>query len=101
MKQKLYWMMSSFVVFSMAVVYGSDCFRTSVGLIPLIDGPGLYSSGLNTAPQAHIARGQTIALALRALPRLALMSVGMSNTNQYFEAFNRSEQTTTDKASNL
>lgn len=101
MKQKLYWMISSLVVFSLAVVYGSDCFRTSVGLIPLIDGPGLYSSGLNTAPPAHIARGQAIASALRTLPRVALMSVGMSNTNQYFEAFRRNEETTTDKASNL
>jgi len=101
MKQKLYWTMSTFFVFSLAVVYGSDCFRTSVGLTPLIDGPGLYPSGLNTAPQAHVARGQTIAAALRALPKLASMSVGMSNTNQYFEAFRRSEETTTDKASNL
>jgi hypothetical protein len=88
-------------VFAASVLQASDCTRTSVGFIPIMDGLGLYPSGLNTPPPAHITQGQARAAQLKSWPRMVLMSVGMSNTNQHFEAFRRVELQTTDKAANL
>ena len=84
----------------------SDCTKTSVGLIPLIDlGPGLYQGkpgglyphGSNTRPRAHEEAGIAAARAIRPLDaagepsdsqgRIVLLSIGMSNTTQEFSTF--------------
>ena len=83
---------------------GAGCARTSVGFTPLSDPGssylgtplGLYPGGGNAAPSAHLSAG--IQLASTVVPlnssgvpdakgRYALISVGMSNTTQEFQAF--------------
>ncbi len=81
------------------------CSQTSVGLTPLTDmggeryfghGGGLYPGGSNTAPAAHLSAGVQAATSIGPLDRdgqpdpagrYALISVGMSNTTQEFQAF--------------
>ena len=83
----------------------SDCTRDSTGLVPLMDlGPGsylgaqggLYPLGSNQRPPAHTAAGISIANAITPLDtlgspdpngRIVLISIGMSNTTQEFQAF--------------
>ena len=84
-----------------SATFSADCTKTSVGLIPLKDGPGLYPDGMNTPAAAHVLRGSSLAAALKARPKNVLLSAGMSNSNQKFERFRRDELATTDKAANL
>lgn len=79
--------------------------RESTGLVPLPDlgagmyqgeQGGLYPGGANTPPKAHLDAG--LALARKIVPldadghpaengRIVLLSIGMSNTTQEFQAF--------------
>ncbi len=81
------------------------CSRTSVGLTPLTDmggqsylghAGGLYPGGANAAPASHLSAGVQLASGIGPLDsdghpdpagRYALISVGMSNTTQEFQAF--------------
>jgi hypothetical protein len=85
----------------------ADCIRTSVGLVPLEDlgtgtykgfGGGLYPGGTNVPPPAYLAAG--LRAARSVVPRdaggapspdgrIVLLSIGMSNTTQEFQAFVR------------
>ncbi|MBI5762201.1 MAG: hypothetical protein HZA51_01615 [Planctomycetes bacterium] len=80
-----------------SAVSASDCTVTSVGFTPLNDlgagfySPsgtpfqgGLYPGGSNLIPAAHGAIGRSRALAIRALPKYLLLSIGMSNTTQEY-----------------
>jgi hypothetical protein len=91
--------------FRSLVCLASDCSRDSTGLIPLIDlgggsyfgaTGGLYPSGSNARPAAHTAAGLAIAnsivpLDTLGLPdstgKIVLISIGMSNATQEFQAF--------------
>ncbi|HUG64024.1 MAG TPA: hypothetical protein VMK83_02285 [Gaiellaceae bacterium] len=86
----------------------ADCARTSTGLVPLKDlgaegykgfGGGLYPGGANAPTGRYLAQGS--AAARGVVPRVAggkpdpdgrivLLSIGMSNTTQEFQAFTRS-----------
>ncbi len=88
-----------------APVGGADCSGTSTGLIPLTElGPGsyhgfpggLYGDGSNGRPPEHEEAGRR--LAAEVVPRdafgapspagrIVLLSIGMSNTTQEFQAF--------------
>ena len=77
----------------------------SVGLVPLTDlgkgthrgeGGGLYPDGKNVPPQGHLQAGLAIARQIVPLDRdgrrddsgkIVLLSIGMSNTTQEFQAF--------------
>lgn len=83
------------------IIQAADCTNTSVGLVPLIDGEGLYPSGLNFPPLWHSVHGEEIAKILRAKPTNVLMSVGMSNTREEFGQFLAIEAKATDRAPNL
>jgi hypothetical protein len=83
----------------------ANCARTSVGFTPLKDlgtgtyqgfGGGLYAGGSNAAPPAYAAAG--LGAAKQVVPRgptgapaadgsVVLLSIGMSNTTQEFQAF--------------
>jgi len=95
----------SFTLFC-PIVPASDCTKTSVGLIPLIDlGPGMYKGrqgglyprGSNTRPPAHETVGLAMARAIRPLDangqpddlqgKIVFLSIGMSNTTQEFSTF--------------
>jgi uncharacterized protein (TIGR03437 family) len=83
----------------------ADCSKTSVGLTPLNDlgtgmykgfQGGLYPNGSNTRPAAHESAGLQQARAIQPLNangqpdangRIALVSIGMSNTTQEFSTF--------------
>jgi hypothetical protein len=88
------------------VAPASDCTKTSVGLIPLIDlgtgtyqgkEGGLYPGGSNTRPPAHERAGIEIARSIVPLDadgtpdpangKIVLVSIGMSNTTQEFSTF--------------
>lgn len=84
---------------------GQNCGSASVGLVPLMDlgagayqgfGGGLYGSGQNDPPPAHLARG--VAAQSLVVPRdsagmpasggrIVLLSIGMSNTTQEFSTW--------------
>ena len=82
--------------------------RNSTGLVPLSELPasatyqgepgGLYPGGRNTPPDSHLRAG--LALARRIVPldaagrpspdgKIVLLSIGMSNTTQEFQAFQK------------
>ena len=81
--------------------------RDSVGLVPLTDlgkdthkgeSGGLYPGGENVPPQGHLQAGLAIARQIVPLDhdgrrdesgKIVLLSVGMSNTTQEFQAFQR------------
>lgn len=81
--------------------------RDSVGLVPLIDlgagtykteVGGLYPDGKNVPPRGHLKAGLTIARQIVPLDpdgrrddsgNIVLLSIGMSNTTQEFQAFQR------------
>lgn len=84
----------------------ADCTRTYTGLIPLTElgaalykgaQGGLYPGGSNTRPAAHDAAGMRFAAEVvsrntAGLPdpqngKIVLLSIGMSNTTQEFQAF--------------
>lgn len=85
----------------------ASCARTSVGFVPLKDlgagsyhgfEGGLYPDGSNAPPGVYLAQGR--AMARTVVPRgadgkpspsgrIALLSIGMSNTTQEFKAFIR------------
>jgi len=84
----------------------SDCTKTSVGFLPLIDlgagfyqgkQGGLYPKGSNTRPPAHETAGLSIARAIRPLNskgqpddtsgKIVFLSIGMSNTTMEFSTF--------------
>ena len=86
--------------------FAADCTRDSTGLIPLTDlgaglyqgfQGGLYSGGTNERPSAHSQAGLAIANSITPLDTLGnpdpasgkvvLISIGMSNTTQEFQAF--------------
>ncbi|HMI31608.1 MAG TPA: T9SS type A sorting domain-containing protein [Candidatus Limnocylindrales bacterium] len=82
-----------------------DCTRDSTGMIPLTDlgvgfyqgfQGGLYSGGSNQRPAAHAQAGLSIANSISPLDtlgnvtpagRVVLISIGMSNATQEFQAF--------------
>lgn len=86
----------------------ANCERTSVGFVPLKDlgrgtykgfGGGLYPGGANVPSGRHLAEGRQAARAV--VPRgpdgspsprgqIVVLSIGMSNTTQEFQAFMRS-----------
>ena len=86
----------------------ANCDRSSVGLVPLKDlgtatykgfTGGLYPDGSNTPAAAYLAAGMRASARVvprapdgRALPsgRIVLLSIGMSNTTQEYQAFMRS-----------
>lgn len=82
-------------------IRAAECTNTSVGLVPLTDGEGLYPSGLNIPPLWHSANGDVIAKLLSDRPKNVLMSVGMSNTREEFGQFLAIETKAADHASNL
>jgi len=77
----------------------ADCTRTSTGLVPLTDlrasayrgyKGGLYPAGRNTPSAAYLKRGLAAAKLVRPVNgRIVLLSIGMSNTTQEFQAFMR------------
>jgi hypothetical protein len=87
------------------VARGANCGQTSVGFTPLNDlgtgtyqgqQGGLYPGGTNVRPQAHETDGQLLADSIVPLDgagnpspggRYGLLSIGMSNTTQEFQAF--------------
>ena len=73
----------------------------TVGIVPLMDGPGLYPSGQNSPPAEHVMKGREIAETLRSRSKNVLLSVGMSNTRLEFDAFVASERSKGDIAANL
>ena len=89
-----------------APTFASECGVTSVGFVPLNDlGPGthlgsqggLYPNASNQLPAAHAQAGLAIAQTIQPLSptgqvdlgngRIVLVSIGMSNTSQEFQAF--------------
>jgi hypothetical protein len=87
------------------VAHAANCAQTSVGFTPLNDlgtgtyqgqQGGLYPGGANVRPQSHEIDGQLLADSIVPLDgagnpapggRYALISIGMSNTTQEFQAF--------------
>lgn len=87
------------------LVFASDCTKTSVGYIPLMDlgtgtyqgyEGGLYPGGVNQPPTSHFAAGLHEAMQIKKLDingnpsptgKIVLISVGMSNTTQEFSYF--------------
>jgi len=73
--------------------------RESTGLVPLTDlgmgayrseAGGLYPDRANTPPQAHLRAGAGVARRIAAVEgKIALLSLGMSNTTQEFQAFQK------------
>jgi hypothetical protein len=78
----------------------AECSQTSTGLVPLTDmgkrryrgqRGGLYPSGSNQPPRPYLAQGLAAAKRVRPIKgRIVLLSIGMSNTTQEFQAFMRS-----------
>ena len=78
---------------------GGDCGRTSVAMTPLDDlgarsyqgrQGGLYPGGRNTPSAAYRAKGLAAGRQVQPIQgRVVLLSIGMSNTSQEFEAFRR------------
>jgi hypothetical protein len=77
----------------------AECSQTSTGLVPLTDmgrrrykgyRGGLYPSGLNTPSRVYLRQGLAAARRIRPVNgRIVLLSIGMSNTTQEFQAFMR------------
>jgi hypothetical protein len=77
----------------------AECSQTSTGLVPLTDlgkrrhkghRGGLYPSGGNAPPRPYLRLGLSFAKRVgRAGNEVALLSVGMSNATQEFQAFIR------------
>jgi hypothetical protein len=75
----------------------ADCTRTSTGLVPLPDlrtgtyrgfKGGLYPGGRNAPSAAYLKRGLAAAKLVRPVNgKIVVLSVGMSNTTQEFQAF--------------
>ena len=74
----------------------SDCSGTSTGLVPLSElktkryrgyQGGLYPGGKNVPSKAYLSQG--LAASKRVHGRVVLLSIGMSNTTQEFQAFMR------------
>ncbi len=73
--------------------------RESVGLVPLTDlgagtyqgeSGGLYPGGANTPPPAHLKAGTGIARTIAPIDgKVVLLSIGMSNTTQEFQVFQK------------
>ena len=73
--------------------------RESTGLVPLTDlgagtykgeEGGLYAGGVNHPPPAHLKAGLEIARRVAPLDgKIVLLSIGMSNTTQEFQAFQK------------
>lgn len=78
----------------------AECSQTSTGLVPLTDmgkrryhgqRGGLYPNGSNQPPRPYLAQGLAAAKRVRQIKgRIVLLSIGMSNTTQEFQAFMRS-----------
>lgn len=102
--------------FSSPWASGQNCQGTSVGFVPLTDlgpgtyqgfGGGLYPAGSLARPAAHDAAGLTQAAAV--VPRdaagnpdpssgiVVLLSIGLSNTTQEFQAFQQIAQSDPDR----
>lgn len=85
---------------------GGDCGRTSVAMTPLDDlgarryqgrQGGLYPGGRNTPSAAYRSKGLAAARQVQPIQgRVVLLSIGMSNTSQEFEAFRRLAAETAD-----
>ncbi len=89
----------------MPVAHGRDCSATSVGYTPINDlgsgryntwEGGLYPGGSNARPAGHESTGLALARSVEPLNangnpdpngEYVLLSIGMSNTNQEFQAF--------------
>lgn len=89
-----------------APTFAADCGVTSVGFVPLNDlgagnhlgyQGGLYPNGSNALPTSHAQAGLAVAQTIQPLSpagqvdnvngRIVLLSIGMSNTSQEFQAF--------------
>jgi hypothetical protein len=78
---------------------GPECSQTSTGLVPLTDlgkrrykghRGGLYPGGVNEPPRQYLKLGLSSAKRVgKTGEEVALLSVGMSNTTQEFQAFMR------------
>jgi hypothetical protein len=78
----------------------AECSQTSTGLIPLTDmgkrrykghRGGLYPNGSNQPPAGYLKQGLAAAKRVRPLRgRIVVLSIGMSNTSQEFQAFTKS-----------
>lgn len=90
------------------IAQAADCSKSSIGVLPLNDPAfqtyqgfqgGLYPDGANVRPAAHQAAGLQAAARIRprnakgeideAEGKIALLSIGMSNTHQEFSVFMR------------
>ena len=87
------------------IAHGADCSVTSVGFLPINDlgsgsylgfQGGLYPGGSNVRPGGHDSAGMTLARSIEAMNangnpdpngKYVLLSIGMSNANQEFNAF--------------
>jgi lysophospholipase L1-like esterase len=77
----------------------ANCGQTSVALRPLTDlgratyhgyHGGLYANGKNVAPKPYLSSGLARARSVKPIDgKVALLSIGMSNTTQEFSAFKR------------
>jgi hypothetical protein len=99
--------------------YGADCSATSVGFTPINDlgagsylgfQGGLYPQGSNQRPGNHEVAGLAIARAIEPMDsngtfdsngKYVMLSIGMSNTGQEFEAFLLDANADPDKDPNL
>jgi lysophospholipase L1-like esterase len=78
----------------------AECNQTSTGLLPLTDmgkrryhgqRGGLYPNGSNQPPRGYLTQGLAAAKRVRPIKgRIVVLSIGMSNTTQEFQALIRS-----------
>jgi lysophospholipase L1-like esterase len=77
----------------------AECSQTSTGLVPVTDmgkrryhgqRGGLYPNGSNQPARAYLTQGLAAAKRVRPIKgRIVVLSIGMSNTTQEFQAFMR------------
>lgn len=110
---------ATFFLFAVLPAHSIDCTGTSTGFIPINDlgsgtylsfQGGLYSNASNARPASHEAMGLNRASGIRPLDtngnpdpagKYVLVSIGMSNTTQEFQAFVRDVQSDPDVHSDL
>jgi hypothetical protein len=89
---------------------GADCSRTSTGYTPLTDlktgryegfAGGLYPLGRNAPPAAYQRQGLSAARRVARARRIVVLSIGMSNTTQEFQAFMRLAESSPQKSSKV
>ena len=101
------------------IAHGANCSATSVGFTPINDlgagsyrgfQGGLYPGGSNLRPASHDSAGQTLARSIGPMNgngdpdangKYVLLSIGMSNANQEFDAFLPAANTDSSKDADL